>query len=338
MAQPFDPDKGVLGGDLQTVSSGVLIDTTTWRTSSTATDSGLLTFGSGSSGTVELVWMDRNGKPAGVAADNLQNLQFARLSPRGDRVALQIDSGMNDIWALDLARGVRTRLTFGPTANTVPVWSPDEKWIAYSTLRASGGGIYRRPADGSGSEELVAANPTETIFVPDDWSRDGKTLFYSPSVYSQKDEGIWAISVDGDRKPHQVVARGNFAALSPNGRWLAYTSNESGQTEVYVVAYGGGQGKWQVSPDAGQVPHWSADGKELFYFDGNQSVVAVAVREAGGALEFGSPQPIIHQWTVLTTPFFSVSPDGKRFLMERLAQQVNQPITVVTNFTSGLKK
>ncbi|MDT8067905.1 MAG: protein kinase [Terriglobia bacterium] len=338
IAQPFDPDNAVLNGEMQTLSSGVLIDTSTWRSSVTATDSGLLAFGSGTSGGVQLVWMERSGKEVGVAADNLQKLQFAALSPRGDRVALQIDTGINDIWVLDLARGVRTRLTFGPTGNTIPVWSPDEKWIAYSSFRVSGGGIYRRPSDGSGAEELLVADSATMNFAPDSWSPDGKTLFYSPNLFTQRDDGVWAISVDGDHKPHQVLPHGSYATLSPDGRWLAYSSTESGQNEVYVQAYGGGQGKWQVSPDTGQVPHWSADGKEIFYFDGNQNLVAVSVKESGGALQFGVPQVLSHQWTFLTTPFFSVAPDGKRFLLARISQQINQPITVVTNFTTGLKK
>ncbi len=164
MAQPLNPDKGELSGELQTVSSDVLNDVSTWRTSVSATNSGLLTFGNGSSGAVQLVWMDRNGKPLTIAADKLQNLQFARLSPQGDRIALAIDSGMNDVWSLDLARGVSTRLTFGPTGNTFPVWSPDGKWIAYSSLRASGSGIYRRPTDGSGSEELLVPDPPGSFF------------------------------------------------------------------------------------------------------------------------------------------------------------------------------
>src|SRR5512146_377929 len=338
MAQPFDPDKGALSGDLQTVSTGVLIDSSTWHTTATATDSGLLAFGSGSSGSIELLWMDRSGKEGSVVANNLQNLQFARLSPHGDRAALQLDSGSNDIWSLDIARGVRTRLTFGPAGNTFPVWSPDEKWIAYSSLRASQGGIYRRRSDGSGAEELLVPDSSTVIYAPDDWSADGKTLFYSPNLFTQSTNGIWAISIDGDRKPREILTHGHYAALSPNGRWLAYNSSESGASEVYVQAYGGGQGRWQVSPDAGQVPHWSADGKELFYFDGNQNVVGVSVTESGGALQFGSPQIFVHQWTVLITPFFSVAPDGKRFLMARVAQEVSQPVTVVTNFTAGLKK
>ena len=305
---------------------------------SSATDNGLLAFGNGSSGTVEMIWMDRNGKPVNVAADNLQNLQYASLAPGGDRVALTIDSGVNDVWVLHLARGVRTRLTFGPVGNTFPVWSPDGRWIAYSSLRASGSGIYRRAADGSGSEEMLVPAPEGTLIAPNDWSRDGKTLLYSPNSYTQKEDGIWAASVNGDRNPWQVLLHGSNAALSPNGHWLAYTSAESGRKEVYVIAYGDGEGKWQVSPSGGQVPQWRADGKELFYFDANQSLVTVSVREAGSALQFGAPQTIVSQWTILTVPFYSISADGNRFLMERVSQQVNQPITLITNFTAGLKK
>jgi Tol biopolymer transport system component len=338
LAQPFDTAKGELSGEPQTVSSGVLNDVTTWRTGVTATESGLLAFGNGTSGGLQLVWIDRSGKQVRVAADNLQNLQLARLSPQGDRVALTVDSGVNDIWSLDLARGVRTRLTFGPTGNTFPVWSPDGKWVAYSSMRAVAGGIYRKRADGSGAEELLVPDQKGTVFAPDDWSRDGNTLFYSPNLFMQPEDGVWAVSLDGDPKPRQVLAHGANATLSPNGRWLAYSSFESGRVEIYVEAYGGGQGKWQVSANGGQIPHWNADGKELLYFDQNQSIQAVPVREIGGALQFGAPQTLVSQWTILTIPFYSLSPDGKRLLLERVSQQVNQPVTVITDFTAGLKK
>ena len=336
VAQPFDPASGKLSGQLQTVVTGVLNDVTTWHLGASAVDNGVLAFGNGTSGNVQLVWMDRSGKQTGVAAENLQNLQYARLSPSGDRVALMLDSGINDIWSLDLARGVRTRLTFGPVANTSPVWSPDGKWVAYGSRRPESSGIFRRLADGSGAEETLISSPDTPGFIPSDWSADGKTIFYSTGL-STGDQIVWALRLDGERKPRQVVTHGTNGVLSPNGHWLAYTGF-SGQGEIYVVAYGGGEGKWQVSANGGQVPHWSKDGKELYYFDGTQSISAVPVKDLGKTLEFGVSQTLVNQWTILTVPFFSVTPDSKKLLMERVAQQVSQPITIVTNFTAGLKK
>src|SRR5271169_740115 len=336
VAQPFDPAKGTFSGQAQSVSSGVLNDVTTWHMDASATDGGVLTFANGTSGNVQLVWMDRTGKQTGVAVENLQNLQFARLSPQGDRVALMLDSGINDIWTLDLARGVRTRLTFGPIANTFPVWSPDGKWVAYASMQAGPSTIYRKPADGSGVEEMLVTDAGGNTLIPSDWSRDGKTLFYS-NGFQTGEQTTWALSLDGDRKPHLVAEHAVNATLSPNGRWLAYTVF-SGQSEVYVVAYGAGQGKWQVSPNGGQVPQWSKDGKELYYLDGTQSIVAVPVKDLGNTLEFGAGQTLVSQWTILSTPFYSVFPDGQKLLMERVSQQVSQPITVVTNFTNELRK
>ncbi len=336
VAQPFDPANGKLSGQLQTISTGVLNDVTTWHLGASAADNRVLAFGNGTSGSVQLVWMDRTGKQIGIAAENLQNLQYARLSPQGDRIALMLDSGINDIWSLDLARGVRTRLTFGPVANTYPVWSPDGKWVAYGSIRPGGSGIFRKLADGSGAEEMLISSPDTTGFIPSDWSFDGKTIFYSTGL-STGDQIIWALSLDGERKSQQVVTHGTDGVLSPNGRWLAYTAF-SGLPEVYVVAYDGGEGRWQVSPNKGQVPHWSKDGKELYYFDGTQSISAVQVKDLGKSLEFGASKTLVSQWTILSLPFYSVTPDGKKLLMERVAQQVSQPVTIITNFTAELKK
>jgi hypothetical protein len=148
---------------------------------------------------------------------------------------------------------------------------------------------------------------------------------------------IWSLPLGGERKPHLVAEHAINGALSPNGRWLAYTLF-SGEDEIYVVAYGGGQGKWQVSPSGGQVPQWSKDGKELYYFDGTQSISAIPVKDMGNTLEFGASQTLVNQWTILTQPFYSVSPDGEKLLMERVSQQVSEPLTVVTNYTAQLRK
>jgi Tol biopolymer transport system component len=340
MAQAFDPSTGTLRGEAQSLSSGVVDDVSTWHMDASASNNGLLVLGSGGSADWQLVWMDRNGKQMGTIADKLTNLQTAKLSPQGDRVALQIDTGMNDIWVLDLARGVRTRLTFGPVANTYPVWSPDGKWIAYTSDRNGHSNLYRKPADGSGVEELLLTD--EQVTVASDWSRDGKFLLYERGAVGSNSE-IWVLPLEGERKPHLVVARpeNSFVAqghLSPDGHWLAYTSTESGTPEVYVVSFGGGQGKWQISTNEGTKPEWSRDGKELYYAsDGGNTLLVVPVTETKGALQFGTPQPLF------TTPasqqiIYDVSPDRKKILMNLVSQQVSQSVTVVSNFPAGLKK
>jgi serine/threonine protein kinase len=335
MAQPFDPANGTLSGEPRSVAKGVMSDVTTWHLDASATADGLLAFGSGGSGDLQLIWMDRNGKQIGTVAEKLPNLQVARISPQGDRIALQIDAGMNDIWVLDLARGVRTRLTFGPVANTSPIWSPDGKWIAYMSRRSDHFGLYRKRSDGSGAEEVLVS--VDAQIAPDSWSSDGKSLIYTQHTPEGQGQ-IWTLPLEGERKPSMVLLRGAIGQLSPDGHWLAYQSSESGVNEVFVVAFGGGQGKWQVSANGGMLPLWGKDGREFYYLDGTQTLLAVQVRDAGGALEFGAPQIIVSRWTVLGQPFYDVTPDGRKILLDRVSQQVSQSITVVTNFTAELKK
>ncbi|MGA8270082.1 MAG: protein kinase [Candidatus Sulfotelmatobacter sp.] len=333
MGQTFDPANGKLSGELQSVTKGVANDISTWHMDASASGGGLLVFASGGTGDWQLLWMNRGGNQLTPVADKLTNLQGARLSPQGDRIALQIDTGVNDIWVLDVARGVRTRLTFGPVSNDFPVWSPDGKWIAYTSDRNDRSTLMRKPSDGGGAEETLLTD--EQIAVPTDWSRDGKYLIYSRGM-SVGEAGIWALPLEGERKPWQLLPRGMFAHLSPDGRWLAYTSDESGGPQVYVVPFRGGQGKWQVSANGGQTPQWSKDGKELYYIDQTFTLFAVPVGETDAALQFGTPQILFAHWTAPNV-FYDVAPDGNKFLLDRVSQQVSQSVTVVTNFTAGLK-
>src|SRR5258708_39358549 len=155
MAQPFDPDSGKLKDEPRSVVKGVMNDASTWHMDASASDDGLLVFGSGSSGDLQLVWMDRDTKEVTAIAEKISGFQGAVLSPQGDRIALQVDTGENDIWVLDLARNVRTRLTFGPVANLKPVWSPDGKSIAYTSARNAQFVWCRKPSGGSGTEEAL---------------------------------------------------------------------------------------------------------------------------------------------------------------------------------------
>ena len=251
-------------------------------------------------------------------------------------MALQLDVGENDIWVLDLARGVRTRLTFGPVANTGPIWSPDGKWIAYMSRRVDKFGIYRKRTDGSGTEDVLAI--VDRPILTTQWTHDGKYLLYNQRSADSSHGEIWSLPLEGDRKPTLVQSHGTSGQISPDGRWLAFSSNESGVAEVYVVAYGGGQGKWQVSANGGTIPQWSPDGKQLYYMDSVSSILTVPVRESDGALQFGAPQTLVDRWTIVGLQFYDVAPDGKRILLDRVAQQVSPSVTVVTNFAAELSK
>jgi len=340
MAQPFDADNGKLGGEAQPLSGGVINDISTWHMDVSSSNNGLLVLASGGSADWQLVWLDRTGKQIDTVTDKFTNLRTAHISPQGDRIAMEIDVGMNDIWILDIKRGVRTRLTFGPVQNTQPIWSPDGKWVAYNSDRGGHAAIYRKPSDGGGEEELLLTDTQ--VVAPTDWSRDGKTLIYSRGPEGGNSE-VWALPLEGERKPRLVVphTRDGFTEkgrLSPDGKWLAYVSNESGTLQVYVAPFGGGQGKWQVSSAEGVEPKWSSDGKELYYVDViKRTVFAVPVTEANGALRFGVEKALAVS-PANQQGFYDITPDGKKILLNLVSQQVNQSMTVISNFPAGLKK
>ncbi len=332
MAQPFDPTNGKLSGEAEEIAKGVLNDLTTWHMDVSAFSDKLLVLASGGAANWQLLWMDRDGKQLTTIAENLPNLQRSMLSPQGDRVAVEMDDGQADIYVLDLARGVRTRLTFGPIANQSPAWSPDGKWIAYVADDGGRAVLTRKPADGSGPEEQLYAED-QLVFISQ-WTHDGKYLIYNRGPIGAED--LWALPLEGERKPFLLVRHGSEGQVSPDGRWLAYASNESGASEVYVSAFHG-PGKWQVSSHGGVWTMWSSDGKQLYYMEPKLSLYSVPVTESGGALQFGSPQLLMSNWS---SPqfFFDVAPDGKKILLDRISQQVSQSVTVVTNYGAGLKK
>jgi eukaryotic-like serine/threonine-protein kinase len=344
MAQPFDPAKGALTGNAQIVATKVMNDASTWHVDASASDDGLLVFGTGTSGNWQLVWIDRATKQISVLADRLADLQAAVISPQGDRVALQINAGETDTWVLDVARGVRTRLTFGPVANLYPIWSPDGDWIAYESFRGGHYNIYRKRSDGSGAEELLWTEDQDPC-ATDSWSRDGNYIIFtrhsntstSASRRSSNVSEVWALPLEGERKPWLVTPHAADGQLSPDGRWLAYVSVESGLPQVYVAGFRGSQGKWQVSPNGGNLPRWSKDGKELYYLDTTYSVFAVPVKEVSNALQFGAANAIVSHWSSPSV-FYDVMPDGKKILLDRIEQQVSQSVTVVSNFTQALQR
>jgi eukaryotic-like serine/threonine-protein kinase len=336
LAQRFNPAKDQLKGEPQVVVSGVINDHSTWHAVVSATEEGLLLYGSGALGAAQLVWRDRSGKDAGIAADNLVP-PFPVLSPQGDRLALQMEDGAGavDIYVLDLTRGVQTRLTFGPVSNSDPRWSRDGKWIYYGSIREGHYSIFRKLSDGSSAEENVFSSE-EDVF-PNDFSPDGITLLFERYAKDGK-VSLWTLPLAAPGKPLKVTDSGRAGWFSPDGRYIVYDSNESGRYEVYILAVGDRQGKWQISQNGGIMPKWSADGKEIFYADTKStrySLVSTPVKEQGDGLQIGAPQTL---FLLDGFPFLNASRDGKKFLVERISQAGNQSVTLVTNFTEGLKK
>lgn len=250
-------------------------------------------------------------------------------------MALSIPNSVTDIWVMDLLRGVRSRLTFGPASNNAPVWSPDGKWIAYTSTAKSGSVVCRRPSAGGPEEELLRIEGE--FLTPTDWSRDGKYLLVYKGAPSSPQEML-ALPITGDRKPFVFIPRGNYfvatGRFSPDGHWVVYQSNESGRPEIYAIPFPSGQGKWQVSTAGGLAAGWPSDGKEIFYVTIDRILTAVPVTESDGQLHLGQAQPLFR----LPGSAGDVTGDGKRLLMNLAGDQDTKPITLVVNWAAALKK
>lgn len=342
MAQPFDVKSGALHGEAVRLAEDVLVDQTIWRAQFDASSSGVLVYGSGGLTPWQAVWYDRSGKQVGVAGDKVFNLLSVRISPDGSRIATEAGESQSEIWIYDRNRNVNTRFTFGPSQNTSPVWSPDGRWIAYTGVRANNG-VYRKPTNGMGQEEelLPGDSRARSAF---DWSPDGKSLVFGVGDFTATGQ-LWVLPLTGDRKPVPLMPEtfvSNSARFSPDGRWLAYTSNESGRFEVYVMPFGGGTGKWQVSVQGGLQPVWRHDGKELFYWSADNMLMAAPVALNPNGVQVGSAQPLFRfnnpvGIVGIVSPY-DVTADGQRFLLITTPQQTPKPITLVTNWTAELKR
>jgi Tol biopolymer transport system component len=336
-AQRFSPESGQLKGDPNPVVSGVTEDGSTWRGIFTVSANGMLVYSGGAQSQTQLAWFDRSGKQMETVGEKFPGVSGGnmRLSPGGDRIALALEGTVTDIWVMDVARGVRTRLTFGPVGNNNPVWSPDGKWVAYNTITRHGTTINRRPAAGGG-EELVFPEG-DTLRTLSDWSPDGKYLLYEKGALGTRQE-IWAAPLSGDQKPFPVVPPGAFYSnsprFSPDGKWVAYQSNESGRVEIYVVPFRGGQGKWQVSTSGGAFPIWRRDGKEIFYVSTDGFLSGVPIATGSDQIQPGKPEPLFRA----AADAYDVSPDGKRLLLDVVGDQNVKPVTVVLNWTAEMKK
>jgi eukaryotic-like serine/threonine-protein kinase len=333
MAVPFDPQRLEVKSTPVPVVQDVMQnpDPAPAQYSVSATGSLVYVPGSAQAGQSKLVWVSRKGTEQPLPSP-ARNYGALRLSPDGRRVAL--DSG-GQVWLYDLARDTLTRFTF--EGGTVPVWTPDEKRIAFSSNRDGPLNLYWQMADGSGGLERLTTS--EHLQIPLSWSPNGQLLSF---IEFDPGAAIWVLRLS-DRKAQpflQITANESVPQFSPDGRWMAYVSDESGRNEIYVQPYPGPGGKWQISTDGGNEPVWNRNGRELFYRSGDK-MMAVDVT-AQPSFVAGKPKMLFEGRYVSTNvPEFDVSPDGQRFLMLKpVTQEQAAPaqINVVLNWSEELKR
>lgn len=346
MAQPFDVDMLDTTGDAVPIAEQISYSFVDLRAGFSASADGVLAFTS----LLELerrqlTWVDRSGNHVGVIDTPGLDPTTPAISPDGKLVAFRSAArgGITDVWIHDITRNVDSKLTFGTGSTFFPIWAADQKWVAYYETGGGGGttgAISRRAPSGAGGEgdlPVPAAYPT-------DWSRDGRYIVYQTLPRPGEGWNLGVLPMFGDRKPVpylQTVANERAAKLSPNGKWLAYVSDESRRDEVCVQSFPKtGGGRWQISSSGGVNPIWSRDGTEIFYASLDGKLVAVPVR-AGDAFSPGQPRELFAVNIALNNQGngFDVGPDGRFLVPVQLEQQVEAtPVTVVLNWQADLKK
>ena len=341
MAVPFNSKRLELAGSPVPVLEGVR-ETMMGAAQYALSASGTLIYVPGglAGSSTRLAWVDREGKEQLIAAP-ARSYSFPRISPDGRRIAVTIAEAATDVWIYDMERDALSRATFGGTANADPVWSPDGRRLAFNSNRVGPAlNLFWQAADGSGAAERLTTS--QFVHATGSWSPDGQTIAFM-EVNLETGQDIWTLAIDGRKARPFVKTQANETAprFSPDGHWMAYTSDESGRWEVYVQPYPGPGGKWQVSTEGGTEPVWNPAGRELFYrFGDRMMAVPVTLQPAFSAgkpvVLFGGP------WlpSPLTSANYDVSSDGKHFLMLKPADQDEgaRQIVVVQNWFEELKK
>jgi serine/threonine protein kinase len=344
MAQPFDADKLQVTGDAFPIAEQVGYNPVNGRAFFSVSDNGVLVYRTrvSSLGDRQLAWFDRTGKQISQLGSPGQILSVT-LSPDGKRIAetrADSQSGQQDIWIIEQER--ESRFTFDPANEASPVWSPDGSQIAFNSSRSGWIDIYVKASNGAGTEELLYKS--NDAKGPHDWSPDGRYILFGdldPKTFVD----LWILPLFGDQKPY-VFLQTPFSELqgrfSPSGRWIAYSSNESGITQIYVRPFQASGGQRMVSTNGGEQPKWRADGKELFYVSADRKLTAVDVNEVGGTITFSSPKPLFEIRAVVGAPgadLYAPTRDGQRFVViTPIEESSASPLTVVLNWTAGLKK
>jgi Tol biopolymer transport system component len=289
----------------------------------------------------QLTWFDRGGKRLATVGEPGSEFN-PQLSPDEKQVVVDRavpQTGSSDLLLIELARGIPSRFTFDQQMYRYPVWSPDGARIVFASNREGAYNLYAKLSTGAGKEELLLKSDRSKF--PTDWSSDGRFLLYN-QVDPKTNFDLWVLPLSGDKKPipfQQTEFNELDGTFSPDGKWIAYNSDASGQQEVYVQTFPASGGKWQISNGGGSRAKWRRDGKELFYLAADRRIMAVEVI-AGATFHTGAPQPLVE--TRISDPYlthFAVTSDGQRFLVPTPIGEVGpKPATVVINWMAGIKR
>ena len=343
MAVSFDARSRMVTGAPVPVEEGVPASSlANGATQYGVSDTGSLIFVSGGTEATQrkLVWVDRKGVEQTLPAPP-RPYRYPRLSPDGQRVGASIEeAGGGQIWLYDLRRDTLTRWTFEGTNNLIGAWTPDGARIVFRSNKDGLPNLYWQRGDGGGGLERLTTG--EYSQNPNSWSPNGQVLAFV-QINPQTGYDIWMLRV-GDRKTQpflQTPSAESAPRFSPDGSWLAYTSDESGRTEVYVQPYPGPGGKWQISTDGGTEPVWNPDGRELFYRSGDKMMVVDVATQA--SFSAGKPKFLFagqYLPTPATFPNYDVAADGQRFLMVKALGESEAPaqINVVLNWSEELRQ
>jgi eukaryotic-like serine/threonine-protein kinase len=343
LASRFNSKQGKTEGDGTVLAEQVEATTDRNYAAFSVSQTGVLAFTPGGQRNHQLVWFDRSGKELSRLEPKGSFTEF-ELTTDGKRLVTNRKDASNEtsLWIFDLQRGTLSKISKPKEGGSSGLWAPDGASVAYLALRSGQWQIVRKWIDGSEREELLISSPLSKY--PDDWSRDGKWLVFE-SVSPTTKFDLYAVPVEGDHKPQPyLVTPSNeaHARISPDGHWLAYVSDESGQPEVYVQSFPAtGRGKWQISTRGGDQPNWSRSGRELFFLSPEQKLMSVDIKP-GRAPDPSIPKALFGISTVSTgitgaRNLYVSSADGQRFLVDSVAQEaITTGVVVQLNWMAGV--